>query len=98
ERVEAIHSKSIWTSVLHARISMAQQNFFSARQILEEAIACSPNEVVLRIVLSHALLQEGKDWPAAEIALNKILELDPGNAEAKMNLSKLLGKSPLVAI
>jgi len=98
ERLEAIHSGSIWAPVLHARVCMAQQNFFSARQILDEAIACSPNEVILWIVLSHALLQEGKDWLGAEIALQKILELDPDNAEAKMNLSKLLRKSSLVAI
>jgi Flp pilus assembly protein TadD len=46
--------------------------------------------VYLRVLLSHALLQEGKDWPAAEQALRKVLELDPGNVEARNNLAVLL--------
>ena len=66
-----------------------QQDFPSARRTLEEAVAASPDEIVLWIVLSHALLQEGNDWSAAEQALRRILELDPENAEAKTNLAKL---------
>ena len=40
--------------------------------------------------LSHTLLQEGRDWAAAEQALRAILDLDPNDAEAKNNLAVLL--------
>jgi hypothetical protein len=36
-----------------------------------------PNEVALWVGLSHALLQEGTDWDCAELALRRVLELDP---------------------
>jgi len=68
---------------------MAQQDFASARRTLEGAVVSSPDEIILWIVLSHALLQEGKDWPAAEQVLRRILELDPENTEATANLAKL---------
>jgi len=63
---------------------MARQDFPSARQMLEAAVESSPQEVVLWIVLSHALLQEGKNWDAAETALRKVLELDPENVPPKI--------------
>ncbi len=44
----------------------------------------------LWVILSHALLQEGKDWQQAEEALRTVLRLDPGNAEARKNLALLL--------
>jgi hypothetical protein len=40
-------------------------------------------------VLTHALLQEGADWEGAELALRRVLELDPDNAEARGNLDVL---------
>jgi Flp pilus assembly protein TadD len=46
--------------------------------------------VYLWVVLSHALLHEGKDWQRAEQALGTVLQLDPGNAEARNNLPLLL--------
>ena len=52
--------------------------------MLEAAVESSPQEVVLWIVLSHALLQEGKNWDAAETALRKVLELDPENVPPKI--------------
>jgi hypothetical protein len=44
--------------------------------------------------LSQALLQEVKDWVAAEQALLDILKLDPANAEAKHNLEILRREHP----
>jgi hypothetical protein len=41
-------------------------------------------------VLSHVLLQEGRDPAAAEQALHAVLELDPQSAEARHNLALLL--------
>ena len=47
-------------------------------RLLEAAITKAPQAVALRRVLSYALLQEGKDWSAAERALCELLKLDPG--------------------
>jgi Glycosyl transferase family 2 len=55
-----------------------------------EAIGLVPNAVLPRILLSHTLLQEGKDWQAAERALHDVLVLQPGNTEAQNNLQVLL--------
>jgi GT2 family glycosyltransferase/Tfp pilus assembly protein PilF len=83
---------SIWAPALLARKHLAQREFLVARQTLEDAISRTPQEPFLWVVLSHALLQEGKDWDAAEQVLHKILELDPDNMEARNNLNALLGR------
>ena len=49
-----------------------------------------PETLWPRVILTHVLLQEGKDWAAAEMALRDVLRLDPDHAEAKKNLSVLL--------
>jgi hypothetical protein len=46
-------------------------------------------EAAPRVLLSHLLLQEGKDWAAAEQALREILDIDPNFAEAEHNLQVL---------
>jgi hypothetical protein len=43
-------------------------------------------------VLSHALMQEGRELRAAARALRDVLALDPLNAEARHNLSVLLSR------
>jgi hypothetical protein len=43
-----------------------------------------------RVFLTHVLLREGRDWPAAEKALRDVLALEPDQAEAKSNLDMLL--------
>jgi Tfp pilus assembly protein PilF len=88
--LEAAPETAMEAAVLKARGQMAQREFAAARRLLEEAIARSPQAVRLREVLSHCLLQEGRDWGAAERALREVLALDPGNAEAANNLALLL--------
>jgi predicted Zn-dependent protease len=68
QRLAGLQHGPTWIPVIRARMSMANQDFTAARNMLETAIATSPKEVIFRIVHSHALLQEGKDWPAAEQA------------------------------
>jgi Flp pilus assembly protein TadD len=41
-------------------------------------------------LLSQVLLQEGRDWNAAERALRHVLELEPNHAETRNNLRILL--------
>ncbi|HJT75610.1 MAG TPA: tetratricopeptide repeat protein, partial [Gemmataceae bacterium] len=76
--------------VLRARGHLARQEFADARRLLERVIARFPGEVWPRVILSHVLLQEGKDWEAAEQALRDVLALQPGHAEARRNLAVLL--------
>jgi tetratricopeptide (TPR) repeat protein len=76
-------------SVLSARGKMAQGAFSEAVSLLRATIERHPNAVWPRVILSHALLQEGTDFDAAEVALKAVLELDPGNQEAVQNLRVL---------
>ena len=75
---------------LRARGLMGRKEYRAARELLEEAIARFPDRVYLRTLLSHALLQEGRDWEAAEKAVRAVLALDSDNAGAKANLAALL--------
>jgi len=80
----------IGVTALRARAHMARKEYAEARKILDEAISRTPRETILWEVLSHALLQEGKDLERAERALRTVLELQPGNPEARRNLEILL--------
>jgi tetratricopeptide (TPR) repeat protein len=71
-------------------VCLARREFGAARRVLEEAAARFPREVQPRLALSRVLLQEGRDWEAAERALRDVLRLDPGQAEARRNLAVLL--------
>src|SRR5262249_28412932 len=75
--------------VLLARRHLKRQEFAQAQQLLRPLIALEPTKVWPRLVLSHALLQEGRDWPAAAQALRDVLALEPGNPEATRNLARL---------
>ncbi len=77
-------------AVLSACGHLARREFAAARQLLEGVIAREPRAVYPRQLLTHMLLQEGKDWAAAEQALRDVLALDPGHAEARSNLAVLL--------
>lgn len=84
-------------TVLRGRMHLARRDFTVARQYFEDAIVQDPQSIWPRLFLSHVLLQEGRDWDAAERVLRDILEIDPGNIDAKRNLSVLLSqKKPTV--
>jgi len=63
--------------------------FAAARQLMTATIARDPNAINPRLLLSHVLLMEGRDWAAAEKALYDVLALDPQNADARHNLAVL---------
>jgi hypothetical protein len=52
------------------------------------------------VLLSQVLLQEGRDWEAAERALRDVLTLEPNHKETQHNLQTLLrrlGRKPVRA-
>ena len=74
---------------LRGRLYLGRKEPARARRLLEEAIPRFAESVPLRLLLSHALLQEGRDWAGAEKALLDVLTLDPDNQQAKENLQTL---------
>ncbi len=79
-------------AMLRARMHLAREELALAKGPLAEAIHRAPRAVGPRVLLTHALLREGRDWPAAEKALRDLLVLDPSNREARHNLKLLLRK------
>jgi hypothetical protein len=76
--------------VLVARGLLARKQFLAARLLLEEVIVRYPEAVYPWVILSHVLLQEGRDWGSAEHALRQVIHRDPQHAEAWHNLHVLL--------
>jgi tetratricopeptide (TPR) repeat protein len=74
---------------LRARGHVQRKEFTAARKTLAAVITIDPQAVGPRLLLSHALLQEGRDWPAAEQALLDVLALDTNNPDAQHNLQTL---------
>jgi GT2 family glycosyltransferase/Flp pilus assembly protein TadD len=81
---------TVEAEVARARLHLGRREFAAARQVLDEAIARAPDALRPRVVLSHVLLQEGRDPCASERALREVLALAPGHAEATRNLTVLL--------
>jgi hypothetical protein len=54
------------------------------------SVAYDPKAPGPRVLFSQILLQEGRDWDAAERALRDVLSIDPDHAETKHNLNVLL--------
>jgi GT2 family glycosyltransferase/tetratricopeptide (TPR) repeat protein len=79
-------------TLFRARALLKRKEFAAARAALEEPIARNPRALKLQVILSHILLQEGRDPRAALSALQAILALDPSHAEARHNLAVLLSK------
>ncbi|MGE3804185.1 MAG: glycosyltransferase [Gemmataceae bacterium] len=77
-------------SILRARAHQVRREYDDARQLLEQTIEHAPQAVYPNRILSHVLLQQGKDTAAAEKALRRVLELVPDDPEATQNLAVLL--------
>jgi Flp pilus assembly protein TadD len=56
---------------------------------LQEAIKRFPKDLEPRRLLSHVCLQEGRDWDAAERALQDVLTLAPDDVKARRNMAVL---------
>ena len=79
-----------------ANVRRAKRAFTRAKgskEVLTQGVEKHPESLLLRRLLSHALLQEGKEPQKAERVLREILEREPADQEAKHNLELLLSKA-----
>jgi tetratricopeptide (TPR) repeat protein len=76
--------------ILRARGHFARNEFRKAASALDDVLPRYPDAVGPRMLLSHVLLKEGRDWHGAERALRDVLRVEPESAEAKGNLELLL--------
>jgi tetratricopeptide (TPR) repeat protein len=81
---------SVEAKLLRARAEMARGEFAAAQRRLRGLIEREPTVLMPRVLLSHALLQQGRDWAAAEQALRDVLSVAPDHAESRRNLAILL--------
>ncbi len=92
--MDRLPTEAVNAQILRARAALHRSDFAEARLVLEETIALAPTAIAPRVLLTHALLREGLDMPAAEVGLRDVLALDPDHQEAKGNLRILLQNHP----
>ena len=89
EHAARIPAMAVEAAVLRGLTFAIRRDFVAARQVYEEAIARFPKALNLREALARMLLQEGRDWRAAEQALREILAIAPNHPQAQRDLGKL---------
>ncbi|HVS38638.1 MAG TPA: glycosyltransferase [Gemmataceae bacterium] len=91
QRLESLSPNGpLEAALLHGRWLLARREFAAARAALEAAVARFPHDLGPRLLMTHVLLQEGKDLDAAEKALRDVLAMAPEHPEARRNLDILL--------
>jgi GT2 family glycosyltransferase/tetratricopeptide (TPR) repeat protein len=98
DRLGRIKNEEVNAEVMRCRAHFARGEFTEARSRLEELITRQAELVGPRVLLSHVLLQEAEDWPAAEAALLSVLSLDPEHQESKFNLDLLHQNHPELSV
>jgi tetratricopeptide (TPR) repeat protein len=89
-QLEMLVPESPETAFLRGRAHLAREEYPAARHVFASLAANAPKALGPRVLLSHALIREAKDWPAAEQALRDVLTLDPNHSESRHNLAVLL--------
>jgi glycosyltransferase involved in cell wall biosynthesis/tetratricopeptide (TPR) repeat protein len=89
-RLRELPGTLVEIEVLRAQLRQACGDHAAARAMLESLIMAYPRALRPRIMLSNVLLQEGRDWAAAERALRGVLEIDPRHAASRSNLDLLM--------
>ena len=79
-------ARDVATLQVRSQAYLALEEFDRARIAIIEWTRLEPRNVLPRLLLSRAYIQEGEDLDAAEAALLAVLELDPENSEARHNL------------
>jgi tetratricopeptide (TPR) repeat protein len=98
DRLEGEEVSPPRVSWLRARGQAQRKEYTAARRTLKAVVAQDPDALGPRVLLSQVLLQESRDWDAAERALLDVLEREPRHAETRHNLNILqrrLGRQPL---
>jgi tetratricopeptide (TPR) repeat protein len=80
-------------AVLSARWQAARGDHAGAIAVLEAAVARLPAALGVRVALSHVHIAADSPPPALERAFRGVLELDPGNEQARRNLEVLYRKT-----
>jgi tetratricopeptide (TPR) repeat protein len=89
QRLEESPAEQEKAVLLRAKLHLARQEFEAGRRLLANVIGSFPQALAPRVLLSELLLQEGRDWDAAEEALLTVLKFDPGHVQARRNLTLL---------
>jgi glycosyltransferase involved in cell wall biosynthesis/tetratricopeptide (TPR) repeat protein len=76
-------------AILDARRLAAQSEFAGAIAILKEYDKQFPRSVGIRVAMSHIRLADGSPSDVLEDSLRSVLEIDPGNSQARHNLEVL---------
>ncbi|MBL8824204.1 MAG: glycosyltransferase [Planctomycetia bacterium] len=79
--------------LLRGRLELQLGKYQEAMNRLMPIAEKFPKLLAAQVLLSYAVLKAGNDMPLAERVLQRILELDPNNAEAKHNLIVLKKKT-----
>jgi glycosyltransferase involved in cell wall biosynthesis/tetratricopeptide (TPR) repeat protein len=91
--IARLHSNpnlAVETEVLRARLHTACGEYARARTTLEAIVSAHPQALSAWIALSQVLLQEGRDFAAAERALRSVLDIAPNHAASRRHLDTLL--------
>jgi glycosyltransferase involved in cell wall biosynthesis/thioredoxin-like negative regulator of GroEL len=88
ERLAADPARATEAALLRGRARMAAQDFTGTRRVLEQAVRDAPQAVAPRLLLAHALVQEGQDWAALEQVSRDILTLVPSHGQARELLAR----------
>ncbi len=89
-RLEEDPRRAVEAAVLKARGYMVRQDLAAARGELEAVRGRFPRSWWPRLLLGDLLIQEGKDWTAAEAVLRKLLAIDPEHAPTKRKLETVM--------
>jgi glycosyltransferase involved in cell wall biosynthesis/tetratricopeptide (TPR) repeat protein len=89
-RLRALPQVAVEAEVFRARAHQARGEFAAALALLDTLLQANPRLLSACIARANVLVEEGRDWVAAEQALRTVLELAPQHAETRRKLDLVL--------
>jgi tetratricopeptide (TPR) repeat protein len=89
-RLRALPKVAAEAEVYRARAHQARGEFTAALAVLDVLLLANPLLFSACFVRSAVLIEEGRDWAAAEEAVRAVLVIVPNHAEARKNLDLVL--------